>query len=497
MKRYVSIWFPNFSIDRLLRLYPHLQHTAFVTAAPEKGKMMVKAASEAARQKGVYAGMAVADCRALIPTLRLFEDEPQQTANLLHKIAEWCIRFTPSAATDGADGLMLDVSGCPHLWGGEQPYLQNICTKIRAAGYNIRAAMADTIGCAWAVARFSHTENIAPAMQLHALLPLPPAALRLETRTLQKLHKLGLHQIKSIVQIPAYSLKRRFGETLLSRIRQALGQEEEYIQPVQPEEPFQSRLPCLEPVRTATAIEMALKTLIEDICRQLHKKSRGLRKCVFKGYRIDGNIQQISISTGSASRNATHLLKLFEPRIATIEPALGIELFMLQAPITEELSSGQEALWAASSHNNIKEVAELLDRIANRAGSNAIKRYLPQQHYWPTRSIKMAASLNENPQTEWRTDLPRPVHLLPAPERIDVTVPLPDYPPMLFRYKGRLHKVIKADGPERIEQEWWLQNGLVRDYYCIEDEEGGRFWLFRSGHYGAGDPQWFVHGFFA
>jgi protein ImuB len=68
---------------------------------------------------------------------------------------------------------------------------------------------------------------------------------------------------------------------------------------------------------------------------------------------------------------------------------------------------------------------------------------------------------------------------------------------MLFHYKGQLHKVKKADGPERIEQEWWLQQGFFRDYYCVEDEEGGCYWLFRLGHYDNGEPKWFIHGYFA
>ena len=99
---------------------------------------------------------------------------------------------------------------------------------------------------------------------------------------------------------------------------------------------------------------------------------------------------------------------------------------------------------------------------------------------------------------QWKADRPRPVQLLARPEPIQVTAPIPDYPPMLFRHKGKLHTIKKADGPERIEQEWWLQEGEHRDYYAVEDEEGQRYWLFRSGHY-TGDQrqQWFLHGYFA
>jgi protein ImuB len=95
-------------------------------------------------------------------------------------------------------------------------------------------------------------------------------------------------------------------------------------------------------------------------------------------------------------------------------------------------------------------------------------------------------------------DRPRPLHLLHIPEPIEVTAPIPDYPPMNFRYKNRLHKIKKADGPERIEPEWWISDGRHRDYYAVEDEEGGRYWIFRAGHYARDrSPNWFIHGFFA
>jgi len=69
---------------------------------------------------------------------------------------------------------------------------------------------------------------------------------------------------------------------------------------------------------------------------------------------------------------------------------------------------------------------------------------------------------------------------------------------MLVKYLGKLHRIKKADGPERIEREWWLEKGPRRDYYRVEDEEGQRYWLFRSGPYEEDQTnQWFLHGFFA
>ncbi|RYD80384.1 MAG: DNA polymerase Y family protein, partial [Sphingobacteriales bacterium] len=194
----------------------------------------------------------------------------------------------------------------------------------------------------------------------------------------------------------------------------------------------------------------------------------------------------------------SHLFKLFELKIPLIAPGLGIELFIMEAPKVEELNAVQESLWQQEGGLNDVGLAELLDRLTGKLGTSVIHRYLPQARYWPERSIKTVASINDKPEIDWRNDRPRPVQLLNQPEAIEVTAPIPDYPPMLFRYKERTHKIKKADGPERIEREWWLDEGQHRDYYIVEDESGKRYWLFRSGHYNGEKPSgWFIHGFFA
>ncbi|WP_276134229.1 Y-family DNA polymerase [Polluticoccus soli] len=497
-KRYVAIWFRHLVTDWMIRRRPELKGVPFVLAAPERGRMVVRSASAEAQAKGIYPNMVVADCKAILPSLQVLDDIPGQDDKLLNALTEWCIRYTPIVALDLPDGLILDASGCSHLWGGEQAYLKDMINRLSGFGYHVRAAMADTAGTAWAISRFGQiTPIIKSDRQLDALLPLPPAALRLEPVILERLNKLGLHTIGSFIRMPRTALRRRFGQILLQKLDQALGQEMESILPVRPIEPYQERLPCLEPIRTATGIEIALQQLVEKLCERLEKEDKGLRRCVFKGYRIDGNIQQIDIGTNRPSRNVKHLSKLFENKIVQIEPDLGIELFILEAPIVEDLTSAQDALWNSTTASDNRAVAELLDRIAGKTGMDTIRRYLPNESYWPERAAKLATSLQEKPTTEWRIDMPRPVNLLPKPELIDVTVQMPDYPPMLFKYKGKLHNISKADGPERIEQEWWLRNGHYRDYYCVEDNDGARYWLFRLGPYTGNEPKWFLHGFFA
>lgn len=498
-RRFISIWFCNLATDWMVRRNPALKDIPFVLAAPDHGKMKVTVANLLAQQDGIYKGMALADARTINHTLLHFNDEPNREIKLLTGLAEWFIRFTPSVAVDNNDGLLLDVTGCAHLWGGEKKYLTDMHNRLQHFGYRHKFGMADTIGAAWAVARFGKDKCIVEnGEHAAALLPLPATALRLETPITERLNKLGIGQIKNFIHMPRTALRRRFGKELLQQLDKAMGSEEETIQSIIPAELFYERLPCMEPIATRRGIEIALERLLDAMCNRFVKEEKGLRKAILKCYRVDGKIETIEIGTNHPSCNSKHLYKLFEDKIATITPALGIELFVLEAPVVEELSTLQKKLFISNHGVDDIGLAELLDRIGGKIGGQNIHRYLPDAHYWPERSFKETTNIHEKITTDWKMEKPRPLQLLKHPVTIEVTAPVPDYPPMNFRYKGKLHNIKKADGPERIEQEWWLQDGQHRDYYSVEDEEGSRYWLFRLGHYDVKKTYgWFLHGFFA
>ena len=493
-KRFVTIWFRYLKTDWFCHRHPELLHLPFVLTDMDHGRMIITAVNPVAYQQGIVAGMVLADARAIVPSLIYLDDIPGLPQKLLRSIAKWCIRFSPIVSIDLPDGIIIEATGCTNLWNGEISYLGSIFNRLKQIGYNVNAAIGDTPGKAWGLAHFSDQQPIIRCEdELNAFLFLPVAALRLEVDTVKRLDKLGLRQIRSILSMPRSVLRRRFGNHLLMRLDQALGRQEEIIQPVQPVEPYSERLPCLEPIVTATGIELALKKLLELLCKRLQQEGKGIRKLIFRGYRIDGNIQAIDIGTNRASSNVNHLFKLFEIKISSIEPALGIELFTLDAPKVEDIHATQEKFWNKACGLENPGLIKLLDRVSNKMGDNKIHRFLPVEHHWPERSVKIAASINEKLTTQWRTDRQRPIYLLQHPEPIKVTAPIPDYPPMLFRYQNKLHKVKKVDGPERIEREWWIEEGQHRDYYAVEDEEGIRYWLFRSGHYSDKNYEWFIH----
>jgi len=396
------------------------------------------------------------------------------------------------------DGLLIDASGCPPLWGGEEQYLRDIMQRLEKRGYAITLAMAGTPAAAWGLARYCG-EKVSIVHETFApeIMDLPSEALRLEEEITGKLYSLGLRRIRDFISMPHSSIRRRFGQTMISRINMLTGVEIEHLNSIIQQKPYEVRLPCLEPIITGSGVEHALQKLLEELVEILIKDQKGIRSAVFRSFAADGKNYSLEIGTNRPSLNTRHLYTLFGIKLDTVTVTAGIELFTLAATKVEEYTTPQSSMWEGSPELNDMKVYELIDHIENRNGKNVVKRYLPDEHHLPEKSVKPAGSFNEEATTYWKCMPARPMHLLHPPEQVDVVAPIPDYPPMMFTYKGKLHKIVKADGPERIEQEWWIARGRHRDYYAVEDDEGYRYWLFRSGHYDAEKTfKWFIHGFF-
>lgn len=496
-RRYVSVWFPHLRTDHLSLADAGLHDRPFVLRQSVHGRMVISATNIHAEKKGIHAGQVLADARAIVPGIEVQDDAPQLSETVLSDLACWSIRFTPVVAVDVPEGLLMDVTGCAHLWGGEDAYVRAMESRFNARGYGVRIALADTPGVAWAVARFgSGPLVVGSGKHVPALALLPPEGLRIDTGIVQRLHKLGLHRISQFMNMSRQALRRRFGQALLDQLDKASGWMAEELVPVMPPVTYSERLPCMEPIETRKGIEIGLELLLRDICARLFRDQKGLRCCVFKAYRADGKVEIVKIGTHRPTCHVEHLMRLFDHKLSGLQPGPGIELFALEAIEVEDNPTEQKELWKETGGLEDERLSELIDRLVERAGVK-VSHYLPSEHYWPERSYRKVISVGDNQTVSWSSSLPRPVCLLNPPERIKVTAPIPDYPPMLFVYEGRIRRIAVADGPERIEQEWWLQGGQHRDYYRVEDEEGNRYWIFRLGHYHDTDYQWFLHGFFA
>lgn len=494
--RYLAIWFRYLATDVLLRRQPNWHQKPLVWVEQQRGSYRIRALSADAERLGIYVNQSVAEARALVPSLIEADTLPETIEQILHHLGLWLIRFSPDVYLHPPDTILLNSQGCDHLWGGEACYLTVIHTRLQQLGFNTQLGLADTIGAAWAVAHYGIPQTVVPAgAQGKYIATLPPVALRIPEHMYQGLTKLGLTSIKQLTALPTQSLRKRFGDLLVQQLAYALGSIPEWLAPILPPGGYTNRFPCLHPIRGGREIHAILEHLLDHFEQQMKPKQLGARQFRFTIFRTDNKRQSIDVETQQPTAQSKYLLRLFEGRIKQLHPGQGVELFQLDTPAPEALPIQQQASWQLNQSQAGSALAPLLDRLLSRLNRQQIQRFQLNEKHWPERSFAAIPWLDKALETA-PLIRPRPMCLLDPPELIGVSAPVPDYPPMLFRYAGEVHRIVRADGPERIEQEWWVQDGWHRDYYYVEDEQGQRYWIFRLGHYQENQRNnWFLHGF--
>jgi protein ImuB len=495
--------------------------TTLVTSIREGNRVVIAAACPQARLLGLMPGMALAQARAQVAGLDIRPADPEgDRAHLAGLAVALARRWTPTVAIEGQDTLFLDLTGVAHLHGGEAAMAARLRRMLARLGYSARIAIADTPGAAWALAHFA-PETICPAGR-HAgvLAPLPIEALRIDAAAVELLHRLGVTRIAQLVAMPRAPLVRRFGAALAGQLERALGRLPEPLHPVVPPEPIAIPQRFAEPIGTAEAIEHWLGTLVPRLTAALAERGLGASRVELVADRVDGVPQRIRIGLARPSRDGAHLLRLLVRRIEQVEPGYGIDALTLH--VRRALPLGAEPVTERLDEEAAPDLAPLVDTLATRIGLGAIWRSRPVESDVPERSVAAmgvldsperggartriddVGQLDRNPALHpWHPEWPKPARLLRRPERLDhVLAELPDHAPRRFTWRGCPHRVVRADGPERIHGEWWKRTAeatQVRDYFRVEDEQGRRYWLFRKGdgeRSVTGDLSWYLHGVF-
>ena len=472
------------------------------TVESVRGQRRLVAVCPLAEQAGLAPDMPLVHARALCPALHPLPADPAGDRAALARLAAWCERYTPLAAADPPDGIVLDITGCAHLLGGEAALAADLAARLQRAALPARIAVAGSAAAAWALAR-TRPGVLPPGAEAAALGDLPLGLLRLDARTVAGLRRLGVRTIAELHRLPRGELTARFGTATLLRLDQAHAAAAEAIAWPHPATPWMVRRAFAEPIGTPDSLAAVLATLAALLCARLATARLGGRRFVAGFRRVDGAAPAIAVATALPVRDAGYLARLLTAQLETVDPGFGIEAVTLAAAATAPLAPRQERLGDLARPVQ-ERLAMTLDQLTARLGVASVWRPVAVASHVPERSLRRAPPLTS--VADWLTGPPRPVRLLRRPEPVSAMAPIPDDPPLLFRWRGTLHRVRAASGPERIAAEWWRrseppegreESDLVRDYYRVEDSEGARFWLFRTGRdAGAATSRWFLHGLF-
>ncbi len=418
---------------------------------------------------------------------------PAVDAARLTKLVEWCDRYSPLVAPDGSDGIILDITGCTHLCGGEGTLLLDLQRHFHRMGIEARGAIADTWGIAWALARYGKRFIVNSENAVAAIDPLPVEALRLPAEIVLELRMLGLSNIAAVRKIARRSLAARFGSTLVWRLDQLFQQTEEPLTPWRPPAPYRASRILAEPVSTTGSVEYVLRILLQEIHERLEKNHLGSRHMELACHRVDGSVDRCELRTSKPTRSVPHLMRLFGERLGALRSGFGFETFVLSVLDLEALDPMQLSFSQADLVEDVSSFDALIDRFGMKFGFEEVNRIRVRESLLPEHAIELrAATAPTAASAEWPAYRVRPVRLIEPPMRIEVSIVIPGESPVQFFIGQRKHRIVRSEGPERLTAEWWRDGGATegaRDYYRIEDERGLRFWIFR-------DPsdRWFLHG---
>lgn len=491
----MSIWFPRLASDTSLRT--RALEGPFALTLRSGNADHLHCLNLAASARGLARGMALADARAICPDLITQPADLARETVALASLRRWASRYAPMVATDGADGLMADISGVPHLFGGEAALREDLQARLERAGLQAVSAIAGTRGAAHALAR--HGGGIIPEGKLaDGIGPLPVTALRVDHDTAEALSRLGLSRIADLIPLPRAPLARRFGQGLVLRLDQALGQHAEPVAAEADAPHFGVRMTLPDPIGLQSDVMAGLARLLERLCAKLAAHHRGARRLRLELRRVDRGTVEVEIGLARPMRDPTRIAALFAKGVDEIDAGFGIDALRLFAPVTEALAPEQIGGGPASHAQTGPDdaLADLLSSLGNRIGFDRVLRLLPAQSLIPERSFLLAPAAYSAPQASPRRAKPaRPITLFPPEPLAAVS----GNPPARFRWRRMSFTTLRATGPERITPEWWFDDPAwrsgLRDYWRIETQEGPRLWLFVTPQ-AAGGASWFAQGEF-
>ena len=552
-RRILSLWFPRLVAEDVLRAAPGLGEAPLAVVGELGNLRQITSLNLVASARGLSRGQALAEALTLCPDLITRPADPDRAIQVLAALRRWAGRFSPWVAEEGPDALLIDLTGCAHLFGGEAALYDQIHHDCADLGFSLCAGIADTPGAAWALARYAGGGGTTPtrngdaidqearatrsraqrrhwvkggaAPQPHgsgprgvarisppgalrqSLAPLPIAALRVPPSTAEGLARLGLRHIGDLWGVPRAGLARRFGQDLVRRLDQALGVEPEPISPAGAPLHFATRLSLPEPIGLEVDILAGLDRLLPVLCDKLRARGRGARRLRLEMIRAEGGTERIEIGLARPTDKPDDLRGLFALKLDKITAGFGFDVLRLTAPVTEPLHSTEhKGGWAVAAEAQIKAqtarapgqaLDDLIARIGARVGLDRITREHPADSHIPEKTSATQAAAYSHPATDWpATHRPRPLTLF-RPEPI-TAADKPD-PPLQFRWRGRSFETTAALGPERIAPELWLDDPQwrsgVRDYWRVTTMQGSCIWLFYA--HGAGiSGGWFAQGDF-
>lgn len=470
---WACVLLPQLALDGVLRRLPDPHAPLALVTGPAQLRSL-HAVNASAAEAGLRPGMRLTAAHALLRDFAMIEHDPQAEARWQRFLAAWAYRHSSLVSAQWPECIVLEVRGSFRLLGPWPRIERRLREELAALGFGHRIGMAPTPRAARVFAGLRDGLALPNAMAMHDSLDrVPVRRAHLPGDDGERLHRMGVRDLRGLRALPRDALRRRFGLPLLEHLDRLYGEADDPLTHYAPPDHFDARIELGYEVESHMALLFPLRRMVGDLCTFLSMRDGGVQRFVLRLEHESGHTD-VEVGLLSAERDAAMLFEVTRSRLERVRierPVVALRLLARElppfAPASRDLfdtRNQQQLPWP-----------QLRERLRARLGDEAVYALAPSGDPRPERAWRKveddAARIDVAPPRP-----PRPCWLLPRP------VPLRDPRPRI------------VSGPERLESGWWDGADARRDYYVIETSQGQRAWVFAPpGEQG----NWMLQGWFA
>lgn len=468
---WAALHFPQLPLERLpwgRADYP--EPAAIIQSSGAKRTLV--AVNQAASQLGLTAGLPLKNAYAITPNLQVQEFDEVAQAEHLQQLALWAMQYSSWVSPEPPDTLLIEAEASLTLFGGLRELYRRWLTDTAKQHLTVRIGIATTPKAAVLFARTGQRMPATDAHTLHTLLnTLNVEHLPLDNFVFKGLRQSGIRTVKQLRELKPAALTRRFNSAVTDYLYKLDGTLPDPREAFAPSDTFSEGVDLPLEAPDTGALTFPLNRLLNALGGYLTLNDLGVREMALLLSHHKVADTKVVIGFLDPTSNHSHVLKTATERLAnTVLPA-PVTRLTLHATDLAPIERGARDLFQ-KSQAQAHSIEQVIDNLTARLGREALYVALPEDDHRPEKAW-LAQVLKSPHQTfEWPA---RPLWLYPTPE-----------------IAKRPLTLISA--AERIENGWWDNTDVRRDYYIASDPDGACYWVYKTRNT---HDQWYIHGVFA
>lgn len=455
-KLWLALFFPQLHIDMLDIGIQGDQPLAVVIQ--EGSRRLIMSANTAAHEKGISPGLALNSAYAIAPELKVIEYDEQTQQKYLEQLSLWSLQYSSWVTPHMPDSILIEIGASLSLFDGLNTLLASLKSDLKSQNLCCYTGVAPIPSAATLFARTGINENITTITELHRTLgEIAVTYLPLDSFTQRGLRQSGIRKCKQLFELPASALSRRFGPDCSDLIYKLTGKLPDICPAFAVPESFSREIDLPIEVRETDPLQFPLHRHISALGGFLQSTDSGIKKLRLELKHRNKRVTKIDIGFLEATADHKHVFRVAYERLSNTELTAPVNTLGIRSMELAPVRRDARDLFR-KSQGQPSSVEQLIDNLEARLGKEKVYTLTSYDDHRPEKAWCATQLASKTSVSHWPA---RPLWLLQEP------VVATD-------------KLTIKSSAERIENGWWEDVDVRRDYFIAVDTRGTHYWVFRA-----------------